>query len=495
MIHLRYADHLLHHHMVSYDGVHATFGASSLLYITLLAALRTVWHTPLLPRAVSSIAHWCLFALLVWGFARVSRRRGVVSWFAVATLLCCVMPSATRWLQDGMETSLTLVVVVLWAFWIYRACREAFIPGRAVVAMTFAAMLTLLLRIEFLMFLGVLSAMLFFARRERGVQESVAVTLRVCLGPLLGGLLGAGLVIALMGTLLPDTAVSKAVGGQYWLATLQSSMDVIASSLSFGMGLLLFWLLSGLVLAGSGAWKTLSFWCANCLFPVTLFLAAVRGQTIQGFRYFAWTLLFSLVWNVLLLSESAAEEQSRWGRFAAMALCGVIVLGQVKESQLFLRMFRQRAQAVDALRAQHLEQLHGMRVTAFDIGWIGYFAQSDVCDVGGLVSGREWAKLPVEKRAAVCISDPKPGLFFVNEGYQIYWMRDGIPGYTKPTPDYVNWKICGEYNMANVTRPDWHYLIAPPELAPKVCAATGQQPRPITELLPPTGGAILHRSE
>lgn len=40
-IHLRYAANLLQHHMISYDGVHPDYGTSSLLYVWLLAGLRS----------------------------------------------------------------------------------------------------------------------------------------------------------------------------------------------------------------------------------------------------------------------------------------------------------------------------------------------------------------------------------------------------------------------------------------------------------------------
>src|SRR5579875_1375378 len=61
LIHLRYADHLLHQHRITYDGVHDSFGTSSLLYVSLLAALRPWWTSPLLPRVISSVAYILLY--------------------------------------------------------------------------------------------------------------------------------------------------------------------------------------------------------------------------------------------------------------------------------------------------------------------------------------------------------------------------------------------------------------------------------------------------
>ncbi len=76
LIHLRYADHLLHEHRITYDGVHASFGTSSLLYVSLLAALRVLSTSPLLPRVVSSIVYVAFFVLLAFALYRDVRDGG-----------------------------------------------------------------------------------------------------------------------------------------------------------------------------------------------------------------------------------------------------------------------------------------------------------------------------------------------------------------------------------------------------------------------------------
>ena len=122
LIHLRYAVNLLQHHMISYDGVHPDYGTSSLLYVWLLAGLREFFTSPVLPREVSSVFHVLLFGGLVWGFARALRSAPRLAWgFAMLLLAVLVMPMAVRWLDDGMETSLTLCLVSLIAFSISRA--------------------------------------------------------------------------------------------------------------------------------------------------------------------------------------------------------------------------------------------------------------------------------------------------------------------------------------------------------------------------------------
>ena len=73
LIHLRYAANLLHHHTISYNGVHQDYGTSSLLYVFLLAGLYSFFASPILPRVVSSFFHLVLFGGLVWGLTREVR--------------------------------------------------------------------------------------------------------------------------------------------------------------------------------------------------------------------------------------------------------------------------------------------------------------------------------------------------------------------------------------------------------------------------------------
>jgi len=123
LIHLRFADHLWRQHMVSYDGVERSYGASSLLYVAILAVLRGLITTsPELPRVVSSVALVVFFAALAIGLVRRLRNAPVAAWgMSVLLLAIFVMPSSVRWLDDGMETAITLLLTALLTFaaWAY----------------------------------------------------------------------------------------------------------------------------------------------------------------------------------------------------------------------------------------------------------------------------------------------------------------------------------------------------------------------------------------
>jgi hypothetical protein len=112
LIHLRYAHNLYRTHLVSYDGIHSDYGASSLLYIHLLAFLSIFSESPMLARGLSSFAHILLFAFLAIVFSRIVSARAVLArLLSVIFLLLLVVPSAVRWLDDGMETGLLLCFV------------------------------------------------------------------------------------------------------------------------------------------------------------------------------------------------------------------------------------------------------------------------------------------------------------------------------------------------------------------------------------------------
>src|SRR5579875_1939779 len=60
LIHLRYAENLLRTHRISYDGVHANYGTSSLLYVYLLAFFCLFTQSPNLPKVLSCCVHLAL---------------------------------------------------------------------------------------------------------------------------------------------------------------------------------------------------------------------------------------------------------------------------------------------------------------------------------------------------------------------------------------------------------------------------------------------------
>lgn len=484
-IHLRYAVNLLRYHMISYNGVHPDYGTSSLLYVWLLAGLRAFFTSPVLPRAVSSGFHVVLFGGLVWGLARALRPapRQALG-FALLLLAVLVMPMAVRWLDDGMETSLALCLVSLIAFSISRAGHSEDMSDRSAVWMLVLGFAVTLARVEYLLMLGVGSVALFFARlslpgeaARRGAAARLRLAVR-CATPLLGGLLAAALIFLTMHALVPDTAIAKGNDHAPWWGTLHSVASVLVSSLSLGVCLLLLWVLTAVAGIAYRGRVTLAMLAANSLFPVVVVLAALRGQEVQGIRYFVWTLVFPILWNTLELRWAELEPERLMVRAlggATLAVAGALLILVPVESTLLYREFRVREHALAEFRAQHLERLRSMTLVAYDIGYIGYFTDSPLCDMGGLVNGRVRAALPYEERVKLCVAEHPQYAFVSNSNL----------GFLNYLLNMKGWSVCSVYDLANLRASDLHYLVASPAATEKVCAAAGNAPQSLEPVLHP----------
>src|SRR3984885_6663193 len=151
-IHLRYADNLFRTHLISYDGVHPNYGASSLLYVYLLAFLRAFTSSPTLPRVVSSFAHFLLFSGLVLLFLRaIPRESHLARLLGLITLILFAAPSGVRWLHDGMETGLALCFVSLICWVTFRQSVGTTVTGVQYLALVALGFLAVLLRIELIL--------------------------------------------------------------------------------------------------------------------------------------------------------------------------------------------------------------------------------------------------------------------------------------------------------------------------------------------------------
>src|SRR5580698_9186122 len=167
MIHLRYADNLLRTHQITYDGVHPNYGVSSLLYVSLLAVLRSFISSPNLPRGVSSAAHLLLFSGIAVLLARsIPRQAERVRLLGLILLFILVAPSSFRWMDDGMETGLALCFTTLLCWLTFReAHRSPATPTSPTTPTTawsyaglvLAAFFTVMLRTELAMLCAICS--------------------------------------------------------------------------------------------------------------------------------------------------------------------------------------------------------------------------------------------------------------------------------------------------------------------------------------------------
>jgi hypothetical protein len=465
-IHLRYADNLFRTHLITYDGVHPNYGASSLLYVYLLAFLRAFTASPNLPRVVSSCAHLLLAAgLLVLFFRSIPRDSSLARLLGLVLLIILVSPSAVRWLDDGMETGLALcfVAAVCWVTFHQSTRSTVTLPQYlALVAFGFFAVL---LRTELILLCGLTFAILTWKslfvseQRERSNRRFRALFGGIHL--LLGGLLALTFIRLKMHFFLPDTALAKSDGVANWFGTLYVTGKIFAGALSFGAGMFLLWLLTIFLTLHAGRFSMTTFF-ANLVFPVLFALAASRGQQIQGARYFVWTLFFSILWNIFELSgvpsDHRVQTQNNRLVFCFLAL---LLLALPFESRMLYPMLRDRSGLLKQFEGSHFETLQGKRGVAFDIGYLGYFSRADICDLGGLVNGRDKARQTTQERLAGCFAS-HPDFIFVDLNLKgISYAANYLP--------IEDWQICSRYDFKTVNQSDPHYLIVPRSVAPEVC--------------------------
>jgi hypothetical protein len=470
LIHLRYADNLLRTHHLTYDGIHPNYGVSSLLYVSLLAFLSSVIASPNLPRGVSSVFHLLLFSGMAVLLARsIPRQLSRVRLLGLILLLLLIVPSAIRWLDDGMETGLVLCFTSLICWLTFRESQRAATSVQTYAGLFVLGFFTVLLRTELAMLCAIVFAILTLKRAASHSQpKSLRTWFNAALSSshlLVGNLLAMALIVLRMHVLLADTAVAKSHGDASIYGTLEPAAHAIVGGFSFGVGMLLLWLLTFFLLLRARK-ISLPLLFANAPFPLILFLAGLRGQEMQGIRYLVWTLLFSALWNILELGAAAPDnppiEQDVAARVLTYALLALILIAQPLEFSLVYPILHDRAKLMAMIPGKHLDVLQGKLGVAADVGIIGYFTKANICDLDGLINGREFARLTPQQRNTACAAQ-KPDF--------VYLDRSELGTFSGFMP-LGNWQVCGEYEMTGFRYKDIHYLIVPPSTADHICRET-----------------------
>lgn len=465
LIHLRYARFLHRLHFITFDGVHHSFGTSSLLYVTLLAVLCGVTSSVLLAKIVSVVFYCGLVGLVVWQLRKIST--GAMGRYLFAGLLFVLMSAmSVRWLTDGMETSLVAFAVLMLSILTDTEMqRSTSGPGRGALLLLVGFFVTML-RVELASVLFLACAAIVVTRvAEQGSLRRI--------GPLAGPLcLGIGSILAMVaiyahfGTVLPDTALAKR-GGHASLAPVQGIAHVIASSFLLGVGALVLWIVSGaslliaLLRGQRRASSLIAFAAWNGSFPIVVMLACFNSQGVEGVRHILWALLFSVFMNTLQLAR-VPFTASRWYR-TALVTCGVIFLLLFPIDLYYgLHAMRGRAQTFTQMRDTDLSRFAGETVIAGDVGFIGYFSQGVVCDINGLVNGRTAARQTPTQRVQNCLQLHPAMVFATRE--QALMVNEVLP--------LASWTACGPFDFVNTSFNDRHYVFVPDAAG---CAAMGSQ--------------------
>jgi hypothetical protein len=362
-----------------------------------------------------------------------------------------------------METGLGLCFAALLSWIIFRQSTRPTVSRLRYLAFLALGFFTVLLRTEFILLCGL--SFVILARQRILAPDDGEKTVKSlkafvnCSHLLLGGALAWVFIRIKMHFFLPDTALANATGTS-WLETLLAVAQVLGGALSFGAGMFFFWLLT-IFLVWRARRLSMTVLFGNSVFPVMLILAVLRGQQIQGARYFDWMFCFSILWNILELGRVPPpfpENQSE--ARLPYAFLAFFLLMLPYESLVIYPMLKSRSTLLKQFESDHFERLEGKRGVANDVGLIGYFSRAEICDLAGLVNGRERARETVGERIAGCAAS-HPEFLFLNPT-----TIDGI----QPLLASNDWQVCSRYyDYKNVRTWNRHYLIVPRATAQKIC--------------------------
>lgn len=451
LIHLRMAELLLQHGFVTTDGQAVTFGTSSPIFLLATAALHAAIGSDFTTKILSVVAFIVLVAMLAL-LAKRSAGLERLSWAALAVLT--LSPMGIRWLTDGMETSLSIIVALTLGVAAVRARVNSGWSAAGLALLSAAAIGT---RVEMILLVTLASAATGI-RGDRQAAQALAT----------GGAVGLLLLWAVFGTILPDPALAKAAGAAMPAATLAGIATSLAGGMGFGIGLLALWL-AGLAanLRVSRA-PRLVIVLPNLALVLLWCAVAARGQYVQGMRHILPPLVFMIAANAALIrgTEPRALMASfapsgtwrhalTWSAAAAAGFAFMAELGK------FETIVANRSAAFLEMRALDLAALEGVDGIAWDVGHLMYFTKAQVCDVSGLINGRQAARIPEAQRLDNCLKRDVEFVFVTPENAAELIERSGTR--------FADWPVCGQYLFQNVSATVPHYLAVAPERAAHVC--------------------------
>ena len=425
LIHVRNAESALQ------AGLPTSFADSSPLFLLLTAAGLAMGGSFTVTKLLSLVAFVGLVALLV---AAAWRERHPVAQAIVAALLVLVLsPFGVKWLTDGMETSLAVLLALLLA---------QTLDGARVrpVSAGVIALLCVLLRPEFVALVAVAV-----------VGHLVRSNRRLAMATALGGLAALAVLYGVFGHLWSDAAVAKERYGYSLAEFLELLADVAAGAGLLGVGLALAWL--GLVAITIRSWRDDPALLLGelSLLPV-LVAIAVRGEAVEGIRPLLPFLAFSLACGVALVRRCVPARPVHARVLVPLAAVAVGVW--TVDAFAFHRIVTVQARSMEAMRTRDWSALQGHTGVAWDVGYLAYFSKTPVCDAQGLIDGRAFAHLSLPERLRQCAT--VADFAFVDPA-RFRILATAL--------DMSGWRVCGRFDFAHRRGPVNVYLIVAPPLA------------------------------
>lgn len=383
-IHLRYVENLARSGELAYNPGEPSFGTSALTYVLLLGKLGA-WSPrealPLLAKWLSVGCHAAVLGLLAWRARGMLRQGALIAALSLSAFaLTVALPPSGRWLEDGMETSLALLLAVAAPLAALSFARSDSQKPWVVIASGVLAAAPGCLRIDLLpISLAALGLAIGPSWRKRG---ALGLALAWCSALLISVLL----LYVETGHIVSDSAVAKQMGRVEPMFTLSFlySMMTVSPVWLFGAAGLAFSLRRPSMMAALG------------LLPIVAVLSAgtAVGQVIHGARYFLPALAFAWIVFADLLAKKGDAKIERLLVIAAPALS---LLHAVVIAKPLYRVIQPAELHLGALSAMNETTL----LAAHDIGRLGFHTQARVLDLAALVNGRELAR-PISPELRPC---------------------------------------------------------------------------------------------
>ncbi len=408
-IHIQYARNLIETGQYAFNRGEPSFGTTSPLWVMALAAVGRFFASPEALIVISRVLSWSAGLAAVAAFARLAARAGLalpVRAFAVVAFAADAWLG--RWTALSMETS----SAVLAACVVSLASLEALDDVRRAARLGAAIAVAALVRPEFYLAVPVWLAV---AAWRRAPLRVVAAGLATCGALLLPWLAFARLVL---GSFLPNTAGAKS--GGLTLAPLEIARRVEPVARMLGATQLVS--VAGLVLAAATRRGRRTFVDASRHWMLAWLVALPAAYVLLDIQVLSRYLLLVLPPLVVLgaagwQAVAPAAPGRRRALVAALALAAV-ASNAVLYARVVLPPSRAFAEDLQTRMKGLALYLHDHAppdavVAAADIGYLAFYSQRRVLDLGGLVEPRTGALRERYDYETIV----ERGLFFGVEGY------------------------------------------------------------------------------
>ena len=463
-IHLKIASTLVEKGIYSFNGITKDFSTSSPLYTTLLSLGLRIWDSPYLAKTLNIIFYFLNYSLVSIFLLRTKKLNSLIlSIFLVGIS----SPLGVRWLTDGMESSLVMLFSMLIAFILYSinyVKAKEYKNIYLFISFLFCS-LSILLRIEFAFIIVwfILSSIISKVFSKEKLRSNNFLSR---LFPLFLSLLTSFSIIYInFGSFTPETSLAKG-GLKYDLNFFAFNLiraHVSASIFGVSLTLALFISLYAAYKFSNSLNKINQknfIYLINLSVPAIIFLILVKGQMIQGIRYFIFIETFLISFNLLICNEYDFKQffnnKRNYKYFIYLFIPLLITPWLWHDFNVLNKISYGRSQTFLNLSNQDLTCLNNKNLIAWDVGMIGYFSNSVILDPNGLVNGREIAKLSEDERLNKFIKNNNIDYVFVNEK-----QMKKVGKYLKLT----QWLNLGNYSFPNFKKnsQDIHYLLKSPK--------------------------------